>query len=129
MTSSKDVKSTPMSKAGFSGAIVAVIIMGILVVIAIVLAIISKKRSSFSSSLLEEQDNQGHRRSFNYFGSKRYSTELGMDKDKGFKGNASFNLWHQNFSSLIWNSCCWSHQVTTLVNMMFLHDDFGTVIS
>ncbi|KMS97135.1 hypothetical protein BVRB_7g178000 [Beta vulgaris subsp. vulgaris] len=89
MTSSKDVKSTPMSKAGFSGAIVAVIIMGILVVIAIVLAIISKKRSSFSSSLLEEQDNQGHRRSFNYFGSKRYSTELGMDKDKGFKDRKS----------------------------------------
>ncbi|XP_021761979.1 protein STRUBBELIG-RECEPTOR FAMILY 5-like [Chenopodium quinoa] len=85
MTSSGNIKSTHMSKGGLSGAMIAAIIMGVLVVVATFLAILSRKRSSFSSSLYDEQDNQSGRKSFNYFGSNRYSTELGIDKDKGFK--------------------------------------------
>ncbi|XP_056699435.1 protein STRUBBELIG-RECEPTOR FAMILY 5 isoform X2 [Spinacia oleracea] len=83
MTSSGNIKSTHMEKGGMSGIMIAVIIMGILVVIAIVLAILSRTRSSFSSSLFEEHDDQSDRKSLNYFGSNRYTTDPGTDK--GFK--------------------------------------------
>ncbi|KAK9757058.1 hypothetical protein RND81_01G137400 [Saponaria officinalis] len=86
MTSSDKIKSNHVSNGNLSGAVIAVIVMATLLVLAIMLAIASKRRSSFSSSLIDEEENRSRHKSFNNsFGSNRYPNGIGNDADAGFK--------------------------------------------
>ncbi|XP_074268300.1 protein STRUBBELIG-RECEPTOR FAMILY 5 isoform X1 [Silene latifolia] len=78
MTTSDQIKSTHVSSGKLSGPMIAVIVMAILLALAILLAIVSKRRSSFSSNLIDEEENRSHHKSFNSFG-------MGNDADTGIK--------------------------------------------
>ncbi|GMH03886.1 hypothetical protein Nepgr_005725 [Nepenthes gracilis] len=92
MTSSDKISSDGPSNGGvgsFSGAVIAVIILGILLGLAIVVALLARKRSSFTSNLLDEHESFGRHKQFNSFKAPGFSNDSHGDMCIDFKDGKS----------------------------------------
>ncbi|GAB4849919.1 hypothetical protein Ancab_029220 [Ancistrocladus abbreviatus] len=87
MTSGDGVssKGSGGKRGGISGAMIAVIVLGVLVGLVIVIALVARRRPSFSSSLLDERESLSQHKQFNSFDSPRYSNDLHTDMSKDCK--------------------------------------------